>query len=368
MSIDPLIPASNFQINSKIDSIEALEEGNIHESFIVRTSDNGSVNYLLQHKNQNVFKNVPAMMQNIGRVSNHIKNKVSAKGMDPQKHTLTLIPSLSGEFFYRDSEGEYWAMCLFIKDSVTYHIPLNNKMAFSGGKGTGDFHNLLSDFKEPLTDILPGFHNMRFRFEQWDGVIGAISGSLKSQYKKEIDWIESRREEMMKFRLLFETGAIPQRVAHNDAKLLNILFDKGGEALCLIDLDTVLYGSVLYDYGDAIRSYTNTGAEDDKDPGNVRMNMDYFEAFTKGYIHEASAFLTKTEVENLAFAARYITFEQLLRFLMDYLDGSRYYRISHPEHNMQRSRAQFALLSDMEKHYGEMINRVFDIYKQFEQK
>jgi serine/threonine protein kinase len=170
---------------------------------------------------------------------------------------------------------------------------------------------------------------------------------------------------MMKFRILFENGKIPQRVAHNDAKLANILFDKQGEVICLIDLDTVLYGSVLYDYGDAIRSYTNTGAEDDVNPGNVYMKMNYFEAFTRGYIQESSVFLNQTEIESLAFAARYITFEQLLRFLMDYLDGNHYYRIAHPEHNMQRSRAQYALLLDMEKNYGDMVNRVFDIYKQF---
>ncbi len=366
MSINPSIPASKFQISSKIDSITPLVEGNIHESFIVKTSGSDSYHYLLQHKNKNVFRDVPAMMQNISLVSKHLKFKVENKGLDPLRHALTLIPALSGELYYIDSEGEYWAMCLFIKDSVTYHIPVNGLMAFSGGRGTGEFHYLLSDFTEPLTDILPGFHNLRYRYEQWDGVIGNISKSLKSLYSKEIDWIESRREDMMNFRSLFENGQIPIRVAHNDAKLLNILFDKQGEVLCLIDLDTVLYGSVLYDYGDAIRSYTNTGAEDDVNPENVHINMDYYEAFTRGYIREASTFLNQTEVDSLAFAARYITFEQLLRFLMDYLDGNRYYRISHPEHNIQRSRAQYALLMDIEKNFGKMVNIVLDIYKKYQ--
>jgi Ser/Thr protein kinase RdoA (MazF antagonist) len=366
MSVNPHIPASNFQINSKIESITPLGEGNIHETFIVKTSGNDSPDYLLQHKNKIVFRDVPSMMQNILAVSTHLKKKVEEKGKDPLRHSLNLIPARDNRLYYLDNEGEYWAMCLYIKNSATYRIPLNTGQVFEGGSGTGDFHNMLSDFSEPLTDILPGFHNIRYRYEQWDNVIANLSSNHKSQYSAEIEWIESRREEMMKFRGLFENGQIPLRVAHNDAKLLNILFDKQNNVLCLIDLDTVLYGSVLYDYGDAIRSYTNTGEEDDVNPENVGMKMDYFEAFTRGYIQEASAFLNQTEVESLAFAARYITFEQLLRFLMDYLDGNRYYRIAHPEHNMQRSRAQYALLVDMEKHYGEMVNRNFDIYRQYQ--
>jgi hypothetical protein len=366
MSVNPSIPASNFKIKSEIESITLLGEGNIHETFLVKTTGLNSQEYLLQHKNKNVFKDIPSMMKNISKVCDHLKKKVEAKGMDASLHTLTLISTQSGEYYFLDSEGEYWAMCLFIKDSVTYHNPLDSKVAFAGGRGTGEFHNMLSDFKGTLTDILPGFHNIRYRYEQWDNVIASLSPSVRSKYSKEIDWIESRRAEMLKFRGLFENGKIPPRVAHNDAKLANILFDKQGSVFCLIDLDTVQTGSVLYDYGDAIRTYTNAGSEDDTNPENVLVKMDYFEAFTRGYLKEASAFMNQTEVENLAFAARYITFEQLLRFLMDYLDGNRYYRISHPEHNMQRSRAQYALLVDIEKHYGEMINSVFDIYKQFE--
>jgi hypothetical protein len=366
MPVNPKIAASHFQIDSEIESITQLGEGNIHETFFIRTKGAETDDYILQHKNKNVFRDVPSMLENISRVCEHLKKKTMARGMDPLRHTLTLIPSKTLQLYFIDEEGEYWAMCLFIKDSSTYSIPLNSTLAMAGGRGTGEFHNMLSDFTGTLTDILPGYHNMRFRFEQWDTVIGKISDSLKTNYSKEISWIESRREDMMRFRGLFESGKIPLRVAHNDAKLLNILFDKENQVLCLIDLDTVLYGSVLYDYGDAIRSYTNTGAEDDVYPGNVHMRMDYFEAFTQGYIQEASAFMNQTEVESLAFAAKYITFEQLLRFLMDYLDGNHYYRIAHAEHNMQRARAQFALLADMEKHYGEMVNCVFDIYKQYE--
>lgn len=362
MSVSPDIPVNKFRIEGKIESVSILGEGNIHETFLIKTIGSENPDYLLQHKNKQVFKDVPAMMNNISRVCSHIKTKNETRGLDPFRYGLSLIPTLSNELYFQDEKGEYWAMCLYIKDSVSYSNPVNYEMAVWGGQGTGDFHKLLSDFTQPLTDILPGYHNMRFRYEQWDAVINNLSGSRKSEFSREIDWIDSRREEMMDFRLLFESQKIPVRVAHNDAKLLNILFDKSGKVLCLIDLDTVLYGSILYDYGDAIRSYTNCGAEDDVNTSNVKINLPYFEAFTKGYLSETSSFISQIEVESLAFAAKYITFEQLLRFLMDYLDGNRYYRINHPEHNMQRSRAQYALLLEMEKNFTQIQSVVSEIH------
>ncbi len=356
MILDSSIPASKFQISGEIKSITELSGGHIHKTYLLKTEGKDTPDYILQHKNQIVFKDVPSMMKNISHVSLHLKHKVEAKGLDPLRHNLTLIPTKSGDLCHRDDAGEYWAMCLFIKDSITYSKPENAALALAGGQGTGDFHNMLSDFNEPLTDILPGFHNLRFRFQQWDEVINKLSTEKKSQFSLEIDWIESRRDEIMKFREQFENNHIPTRVAHNDAKLTNVLFSKDNEVLCLIDLDTVLYGSVLYDFGDAIRSYTNTGEEDDINPDNVRMNIEYFKAFTKGYLEKASPFLIPSEIEGLAFSARYITFEQLLRFLMDYLDGSHYYKISYPEHNLVRARAQYELLKDMESKYNDMKN------------
>ena len=354
MTSDTFIPASNFKVNGEIKSITELSEGNIHKTFLLKTEGKQTPDYILQHKNKNVFRDIPSMMMNIFLVSVHLKNKIEARGLDPMRHVLTLVPTKSGDLYYVDDTGEYWAMSVFIKDSITYSKPDNTALAFAGGQGTGDFHNMLSDFHEPLTDILPGFHNLRFRFQQWDEVINRLSAQIKLQFSTEIDWIESRRNEMIKFREQFENNIIPSRVAHNDAKLMNVLFNKKNEVLCLIDLDTVLYGSVLYDYGDAIRSYTNSGAEDDINPENIQMNIEYFKAFTKGYLEKARPFLVPAEIKGLAFAARYITFEQLLRFLMDYLDGNHYYKISYPDHNLVRARAQYALLKDMESKYNEM--------------
>ncbi len=358
MAIDPAIPAAKFLMENEIESIKEFGDGNIHKSFYVKTKGRKTSDYLLQLKNKNVFRDVPSMMDNISAVSEHLKKKVEEKDLDPLRYTLNIVPTKAGKLYFQDEEGEYWAASVFIKDSRTYSIPQNKSQVIAGGMATGDFHNMMADFNEPLVDILPGFHNLRYRFKQWDKVIDKLSGSKKSEYQREIDWIEGRRESIMNFREKIENGTLPLRVAHNDAKLLNVLFDQYDNVLCLIDLDTVLYGSVLYDFGDAIRSYTNTGAEDDLNPEKVKIDMAYFEAFAEGYLKEAKSFLNPAELEGLAFSARYITFEQTLRFLMDYLEGSPYYKISYPDHNLVRARAQYALLRDMENNYEQMQNIV----------
>jgi Ser/Thr protein kinase RdoA (MazF antagonist) len=215
--------------------------------------------------------------------------------------------------------------------------------------------------KEPLTDILPGFHNIRIRFEQWDDVLQRDPVGRKAKVKEEIDWIDSRREEMLNFRKLVEDGTIPTRVSHNDTKINNILFDKNGEVLCVIDLDTVLNSTVLNDFGDAIRFYTNTGKEDDEKLDNVTMDMEMFRAFAKGYLEEAASFLTEKELEYLAFSAKYITYEQVLRFLMDYIDGDNYYKTKSEDHNLVRTRAQYKLLTDMEEKFNAMNDAIKEL-------
>jgi Ser/Thr protein kinase RdoA (MazF antagonist) len=243
---------------------------------------------------------------------------------------------------------------LFIEDTIAYDAAETPELAYSGGKGIGKFQSLVSDLKEPLTDILPGFHNIRIRYEQWDAVLKKDPVGRKEKVKEEIYWIESRREEMMEFWSLVENGTIPTRVSHNDTKINNILFDKNGEVLCVIDLDTVLNSTVLNDFGDAIRYYTNTGKEDDTNLDNVSMDMEIFKAFAKGYLEEAGSFLTEKEIEYLAFSAKYITYEQVLRFLMDYIDGDNYYKTKSKDHNIVRTRAQYKLLCSIEEQYDAM--------------
>jgi hypothetical protein len=355
--------ASNFNLEGSVGRVDQMGEGFINDTFIIRTKGEATPDYLLQRKNKRIFTNVPAMMDNILKVTGHIRKKVIARNGDPLREVLTVIPANDGKPYFLDEEGEFWAVCLFIADTVAYQAAKTPELAYQGGKGIGMFQSMVADLNEPLTDILPGFHNIRYRFNQWDAVLSKDPVGRKARHKEEIGWIESRREEMLRFWQLVESGEIPTRVTHNDTKINNILFDKNGEVLCVIDLDTVLNSTCLNDFGDAMRSYTNTGDEDDVNLDKVSCDLSIFEGFTRGYLSEARSFLNEKELEYLAFSARYITYEQVLRFLMDYIDGDNYYKIKHPEHNYQRTLAQYKLLTSMEEQYDEMCRIVKKLKK-----
>lgn len=341
--------AELFAIEGNILSIEPLGEGFINDTYTI-TTEGDAPNYILQRKNHIVFPDVPGMMDNILAVTNHIKAKVA----DPMRETLTVVPAKDGKL-YAEVDGNFWAVCIFIPDTVTYDRADKPELAFQGGVGIGRFQALLSDFNKPLNETIKGFHNIRHRFNQWDATIAADPVGRVKELKEEIGWVESRREEMLAFWSLVEDGTIPTHVTHNDTKISNILFDKPtGKVLCAIDLDTVMSSTSLNDFGDAIRSYTNTGAEDDKNLENVEMSLDMFRAYAEGYLSEQRATMSASELEWLAFAGRYITFEQVLRFLMDYIDGDKYYKIAYPDHNLVRTRAQYKLLQSMERQYPQM--------------
>lgn len=345
--------AGNFQLEGKIEEIKNLGEGFINDTFIIETNA-GSPNYILQRKNKNIFSPIPAMMENIQKVCLHIKKKVEKAGGNPLREAMTIIPTHDNKLYFLDEDQEYWAVCLFIEDTIAYNSAETPELAYAGGRGIGKFQSLVADLKEPLVNILPGFHDIKFRYKQWDDVLAKDPAGRKAGVTTEIQWIESRREEMLRFYELIENGSIPTRISHNDTKINNILFDKKGEVLCVIDLDTVLSSTVLNDFGDAIRTYTNTGLEDDARLENVSMNIEIFKAFAAGYLSETKTFLTKKEIEYMAFSAKYITYEQVLRFLMDYVDGDNYYKTKSPEHNLIRARAQYKLLQSIEEQFEEM--------------
>ncbi len=352
--------AEQFVLDAPIVAIERLGEGFINDTFVVRTE---RARYILQRKNHTVFADVPAMMDNIARVTAHLKRKVEAEGGDPEREVLTITPTRTGALYHLDN-GEYWAMSLYIEGSVTHDVADTPRLAYMGGKGIGRFQSLLADFEEPLAEVIKGFHNIRWRFEQWDASLMADRAGRCASLAEQIAWIESRREKMLAFWELVERGALPMRVTHNDTKLSNILFDEHDEVLCVIDLDTVMSSTSLNDFGDAIRSYANTGAEDDRDLSRVGLNIDTFRHYAEGYLSERLSSMTETEREWLAFAALYITYEQVLRFLMDYIDGDTYYKTAYAEHNLVRATAQYKLLCSMEEHYSAMQQAIRDIVAQ----
>jgi thiamine kinase-like enzyme len=300
------------------------------------------------------------MMDNISRVTAHLKAKVKAEGGDPEREVLTVVPTRTGELYYQ-FEDSFWAASLFIEGSVTHDTANTPRLAYMGGKGIGKFQAMLADFTEPLHEVIKGFHNIRWRFEQWDKALAEDRAGRKAALATEIGWIESRREKMLAFWEMVERGELPLRVTHNDTKLSNILFDKDDEVLCVIDLDTVMSSTSLNDFGDAIRSYTNTGAEDDTELERVSMNIDTFRNYATGYLSERSSTMTSSEKEWLAFSALYITYEQVLRFLMDYIDGDSYYKIAYPTHNRVRATAQYKLLLSMEEQYPVMQQTIREL-------
>ncbi len=341
--------AERFDLEGRIASIKPLGEGFINDTFVIRT-EGDAPDYILQRKNHAVFPDVPGMMENILAVTEHIKAKVS----DPLRETLTVIRARDGKLYVED-EGNFWAVCLFIADTSSFDRADSPELAYQGGVGIGRFQALLADFDKPLNETIKGFHNIRHRFAQWDETLKADPAGRAASLAEEIGWVESRRKEMLDFWSLVENGTIPTHVTHNDTKISNILFDKHtGKVLCAIDLDTVMSSTSLNDFGDAIRSYANTGAEDDRNLDNVEMSIDMFRAYADGYLSQQRATMTQSELDWLAFSARYITFEQVLRFLMDYIDGDKYYKTAYPEHNLVRTRAQYKLLQSMERQYDRM--------------
>ncbi len=351
--------ASHFALEGDIAAINSLGDGFINDTFIIRTTGD-TPDYILQRKNKNIFPDVPGMMENIRKVTEHIRRRVIAEGGDPLREAMTVVPTFDGKLYHIDSLGDYWAVTVFIADTIAYNKADSPELARKGGEGIGKFQAQLADFTEPLAETIKGFHNIRHRFVQWDEALKRDAAGRVKELATEIGWIESRRGEMLDFWKMVEDGTIPTRVTHNDTKINNILFNKEGEVLCAIDLDTVMNSTSLNDFGDAIRSYTNTGDEDDRDLTRVSMSIEMFRAYTEGYLSQRASQLSQPEIDYLAFSARYITYEQVLRFLMDYIDGDLYYKIKYPEHNLVRTHAQYKLLQSMEDQYPTMCQIVRD--------
>lgn len=340
--------ASRFSLQGEIESIKPLGGGFINSTFLIRTKGDAP-DYILQKKNKNIFKNVPAMMDNIVKVTEFLDRKVEEAGGDPRRQVMHVVSTPQGQPYVEDEDGEFWAVAEFIPDTVSYESASSPALARKGGEGIGKFLMQLSDFTTPLYPTIEGFHDLAYRFGQWEETKRKNAAGRAAEVKEEIEWVEKRMPRMREFWSLVETGVLPKRVTHNDTKLSNILFDKEGNVECVIDLDTVMSNTALADYGDAIRSFANAGEEDDKNLDNVNLDKDMFKAYTEGYLSQTKDILTEAEKENLYLAPLYITYEQVMRFLMDYLDGDTYYKTAYEGHNLVRTRAQMKLMESMEE-------------------
>lgn len=332
--------------------IKPLGKGHINDSFRVEVDGN---EYVLQRVNHDIFKNVAELQNNIMRVTMHIRQKLmEAKVEDIDRKVLTVIPTHEGKLYFQDEEGNYWRMMDFIKDSMSYE-EINPELAYRAGLAFGDFQKMLSDLPNgPLFETIPNFHNIESRLDTFRSSVRANKVGRLLEVNDLVQELEARAEDMCKAERMHREGKLVKRTNHCDTKVNNILFDQEENVLCVVDLDTVMPGFVLSDFGDFIRTGANTGAEDDKNLDNVGVDLAIFEGYTKGYLENAASFLTDTEIENLAFGAKLLTYMQTVRFLTDYIDGDTYYKIAYGNHNLVRSLAQFKLLQSLEENFDKM--------------
>jgi len=349
-----------FQFISHDDAVEIqpLGKGHINDSYKVASAGN---EYVLQRINHHIFQHVPELQHNIARVTRHIRAKLEEQGFaDIDRRVLTLVPTHEEALFYKDSSGDYWRMMDFIKESKSYD-EINPELAYRAGIAFGDFQKMLADLPgEPLFETIPNFHNMEARLKTFRESVKANKAGRLHEVAGLVKEIEDRADEMCKAERMHREGKLPKRTNHCDTKVNNILFDANDQVLCVVDLDTVMPGYVLSDFGDFIRTGANRGAEDDKNPDNVAVDLAIFEGYAKGYLKKAASFLTDTEIENLAFGAKLLTYMQMVRFFTDYIDGDTYYKINYPEHNLVRTKAQFKLLQNLEENFDEMQRIVLE--------
>lgn len=334
-----------------IEEIGPFGNGHINSTFKVVA--NGNV-YILQKINHYVFKNPIRLMDNMVAVTSFIKEKVERFGGDSSRATITILKTVKGKNLVITKEREYYRLQHCI-DGTTLDSA-DNETLYTVGETFGKFQNLLSDFPAyTLFEVIPDFHNTKKRY---DDLVTAINVDIKSRatfIQEEINYAVSKKNYIGKIVDGLGRGEIPLRVTHNDTKLNNVLLDTETlEGVCVIDLDTIMPGSYLYDYGDALRFAASTAEEDERDLSKVKFDMDKFEAFTKGYLLQTKSKLTKREVELMAYSVELMTYECGIRFLTDYLNGDVYFKTSREEHNLDRARAQFALARDINKKLPEM--------------
>jgi hypothetical protein len=330
---------------------ESFGSGHINDTYKVHYEERGQGTcYIRQRINRQVFKDIPAMMQNIGGVTRHLAGKAKANGVaDVSRHVLTLIPTVGGLDYHVDDHGEYWRMYECIEDAVGYDIVEHPGQAFEAARAFGEFQSGLADLPLRLHETIPNFHHTRSRFDALMYAAESDPFNRAADVKADIAFAQARESLVDVVLTRMAAGELPERVTHNDTKLNNVLLDSQTEkGLCVIDLDTVMPGSALYDFGDMVRTMTTTAAEDEADLSRVNMNMDYFAALVKGYLEAGSGFLVSEEKDLLAFSGKLITLEVGIRFLTDYLLGDTYFKIHRERQNLDRCRSQFRMVESIE--------------------
>jgi thiamine kinase-like enzyme len=331
-----------FNYEGKPKSIMQYGGGLINDTYLVETIDKDDKDYILQKINTVVFKEIDALSRNKVIVTKYIRSKFNPPFLNE------FLQTSKGENYFQSSTGDCWQLSVYIPDAITYDIAKSSAIAFEAGKVIGKFHYMVSEF--PLEKIgagIPGFHDMIQSLSNYKTSIQNDLAKRIGKVKSEIKELSNLEELAMLVPELINKKQVPIRLVHYDTKLSNILFNKNDQALCLIDFDTMMQGTILYDYGDAIRSIANNGKEDDTVLDNIWLNEDYFKEFSRGFLIEAKSVLNTNELTNLVNGIISIIYEQTIRFLADYLNGDIYYKTEYSDHNLQRTRAQLKLLKEI---------------------
>jgi len=340
-----------FQIHGEILHAEACKVGHINETYTATYDQGGTaVRYIHQRINHEVFKKPADVMENLMRVTTHLRHKLSENGVkDLTRRALTVVPTNGGESFHKTADGEYWRTFVFIERVRTFEAVESPAQALEAGRAFGQFQSLLVDLPGGrLHETIPNFHHTRKRFESLLGTVRADKANRASAAKTEIEWALAQEPVVDVVLAALAKKRIPERITHNDTKFNNVMLDvQNHTAMCVVDLDTVMPGSPLYDFGDMVRTTTSPTMEDELDLSKVRMCMPMFKALARGYLENAGSFLTKNERALIAFSGKLITFTIGLRFLTDYLQGDVYFRVHRPQHNLDRCRTQFRLVESI---------------------
>lgn len=349
--------------------VEAKEYGfgHINDTYAVymKLQDSTTHRYLLQRINTNIFKNPEALMKNIASVTRFLREKILQTGGNPERETLNLVPTINGSDFYISPEGDYWRSYLFIEGALGYQTVVDLQHFYNAGKAFGRFQLLLNDFPAAsLYETIPDFHNTGKRLVALRESVKTNLCGRAADVEVEIEFVERRADECGIIGDMLRSGYLPLRVTHNDTKFNNVLIDNmTGEGICVVDLDTVMPGSSLYDFGDSIRSGANPADEDERDLNKVCLDLELFEIYSKGFMESARDFLTAKEIELLPFGARMMTLECGIRFLTDHINGDVYFKIHRQGHNLDRARTQFRMVEDMEAKHAEMCRIIESIDK-----
>lgn len=348
---------SRFTLSGEFVSFEPIGCGHINDTLCVTLKEqNGEVRYILQRINTHVFTKPAELMENVANVTSYLARILRENGADPAHGTLTVFPTKDGKLFYRTDAGDCWRVYNYVENTYTLQAIRDPQDFQKSGEAFGNFQKLLADYpSDTLYETIPHFHDTAARFENFKKALRADAVGRAHTVQPEIDFVLQREADTHVLVDLLQKGELPLRVTHNDTKLNNILFDNDTkEGICVVDLDTVMPGLSLYDFGDSIRFGASTAAEDEQDLSKVHFSMELFRAYTRGYLGAAGDSLTATEIAYLPFSAKLMTLECGMRFLTDYLEGDGYFRISYPEHNLVRCRTQFALVAEMENQMPQM--------------